>query len=184
MNCPFCRTTTLSSRPLDSRLSVESCSNCHGDWLRGETYREWRAASGADMPEHRLTVAEIEAHPVTETHKPGLCPECGTILLPFKVGHGLAFSLSHCGRCGGTWFEENEWAQLSAANLVDNLHQIFTKPWQHGVAQAEHAREQERLLRARFGDADYEKVIAIREWIETHPEQDALRAFLTHSKES
>lgn len=185
MNCPFCPTSPLlTTRPLDAGLTAETCSNCHGDWLRGEVYRAWREAAGKDLPEHTLTTAQIADMPVTESHKPGLCPECGALLLPYKVGHGLEFSLSRCGRCGGTWFEENEWAQLFAANLHDNLHQIFTAPWQHGVTHAEHAREQERILRARFGDTDYEKARAIRAWIDSHSEREALRAYLTNPTES
>ena len=41
-----------------------------------------------------------------------ICPECGRILLKYKVGHGLDFFVDHCSGCGGIWLDKNEWNAL------------------------------------------------------------------------
>jgi Zn-finger nucleic acid-binding protein len=174
----------MTLRELEPGLESLACPTCHGDWLPGLAYQRWRQAHGVDLPERELTTEEVEGLPVHEDLHGKLCPECGCLLLPYHVGHGLAFSLNYCGRCGGTWFEANEWAQMRAANLHDNLHQVFTQMWQAGVARAERAREHERNLRVRFGDADFERAREVRTWLHGHPHRSAILAYLTAPEES
>ena len=102
-----------------------------------------------NLPEVSPDAENLE---LQESGKAKLCPECGAILVPYKVGHELPFSLDRCGHCGGIWFEKNEWEALCAWNLHDDLHFIFSKPWQDAVALAARAEQRETRLRQTFGD--------------------------------
>jgi Zn-finger nucleic acid-binding protein len=107
-----------------------------------------------------------------------LCPECGKILLKYKVGHGLDFYVDHCSACGGIWLDQNEWQALEALNLHDEIHRIFSTAWQKQIRQENLAQTMEAVFKNRFGEESYAKAKEIREWLNTHPQKDELMAFL------
>src|SRR5207244_2897796 len=104
---------------------------------------------GSDLPER--PAEEGLRLPVSDNAVPKLCPDCGHILLPYHVGHALNFTLDHCGHCGGTWFDKNEWEILKSRNLHDDIHFIFSHVWQAEVFHEERRQAHERLLLEKFG---------------------------------
>jgi Zn-finger nucleic acid-binding protein len=99
-------------------------------------------------------------------------------MLRYKVGHGTGIALDQCAACNGMWFDRGEWDLLKGRNLYDEVHLVFTAPWQSAVRKEESRTRLDAIYRQRFG-SDYDEVRRIREWIYGHPERDHIIAFLT-----
>jgi Zn-finger nucleic acid-binding protein len=177
MNCPNCKHAPLEATTLEPGLAAQRCITCAGIWLPSNNYREWRERQSGDLPELPEVSAELT---VSDSSTAKTCPDCGHLLLPYRIGHGLTFALDHCGDCNGVWLDSNEWEALRGRNLHDNLHQMFAAPWQRRVRQEERRAALEQLNRARFGDQDYAELRRIKSWIDGHPEKDAMLGYISH----
>jgi Zn-finger nucleic acid-binding protein len=176
MKCPVCLTEPLLPGDPEANLRTLHCPQCSGQWLQSARYWEWREQHGENLPE--IPASEAEAPPVEESGKGKLCPECSAILVPYKVGHELGFSLDRCARCGGIWFEKNEWEALRVRNLHDDIHFIFSHAWQAAIAQREREQAREERLRRTFGEEDYAELVRVKAWLDAHPHSRAFYAFL------
>ena len=176
VQCPLCKKHTLNPVDLAPELSGSVCSECNGTWIARSSYDAWRTRLPGDMPETGMG-AEIA---VTDTHKPKLCPQCGHLLLPYRVGHGLSFSIDYCGACGGVWCDRGEWDAIKAKNLHDNLHQIVSTHWQADVRQAAVQEAIEQSYGRQLGTA-YAKAQEIREWLRGQSQKDLILAYLIES---
>ena len=68
----------------------------------------------------------------------------------YKVGHGFSFYLDR-SPLGSIWFDKGEWEALKSRQYHDELHLIFTAPWQDGVRTEERIRSERRILEERLG---------------------------------
>jgi Zn-finger nucleic acid-binding protein len=176
MNCPHCIDQELYAETVEESLTMQTCHQCHGRFLTSTVYFDWLEAHGPNLPETSSDAAtRLET---VESQQAKRCPDCGAILVPYKVGRETGFSLDRCWQCGGIWFEQNEWEILRSRNLHDDIHLIFTKPWQEEVRQRELARQREMRLRQSFGDADYEELIRVKAWLDAHPKSRELYSYL------
>ena len=121
------------------------------------------------------------ARPDDDTRVAKICPQCGHLLLPYRVGHGLAFSIDYCGACGGVWCDRNEWDAIKARNLHDNLHDIVSAHWQNAVRRADVDAAVEQTYRRVLGDA-YDKAAEVREWLRNEPRRSTLLAYLSDAR--
>lgn len=176
MKCPVCKQHGCEQVQLEGGLEAQRCDGCGGHWVALKNYEAWRTALKADIPEQAPSAVKFE---VNELAKAKLCPECGRILLRFKVGHGLDFFVERCGGCGGVWLDRNEWEALHARGLDDDLHRIFSPTWQEHIRTEALRQKIERIYEKRFGAEAYRKARDIRAWVQHHPEKRALIAFLT-----
>jgi Zn-finger nucleic acid-binding protein len=176
MQCPVCKNYSLAADEPEKGLITQHCSHCGGRWIASYQYWKWKEASGKSLPEKPAEAGE--ALPVEDSTQAKLCPECGHFLRRYPVGHGIAFGLDRCGNCGGTWFDHNEWENLKRRNLHDDVHKIFSEIWQSQVRDTEHQQAMTAFYREKFGEADYQKMLEIKEWIDNHPHQAELKAFL------
>jgi len=79
----------------------------------------------------------------------------------YKVGHGFRFTVDR-SITGGIWLDAGEWEALRVRNFHDEIHHVFTEPWQRGIREDE-ARENARTrLKDRIGDELFEKIEALR----------------------
>jgi len=179
MQCPLCQKPTLAIVDLMPGLAGHTCSVCAGVWIDRAKYVAWRALQAADLPETN-TPTPIT---ISETPKAKICPQCGHLLLPYRVGHGLSFSIDYCGACGGVWFDRGEWDAIKAKHLHDNLHDIVSTHWQKAVRQS---RVQESIEQtyARHLEGSYAKAQEVKLWLREQPQQALILAYLadTHSK--
>ena len=176
MHCPVCKNYSLAADEPEEGLAAQSCSHCQGRWIASFQYWKWKDASGKSLPEKPADPSgEL---PVQDNKKAKLCPECGHFLRQYPVGHAMAFGLDRCGNCGGVWFDQNEWETLKSRNLHDDVHKIFSQIWQSQVRNEEYQQAMTAFYLKKFGEADYQKVLEIKEWIANHPHQAELRAFL------
>jgi Zn-finger nucleic acid-binding protein len=177
MQCPVCKKHTLNAVELAPGLSGVRCSECSGTWIPRSKYDEWRAKQPGDLPE---TNAPAQAG-VTGPHKAKICPQCGHLLLPYRVGHGLSFSIDYCGSCGGVWLDGSEWDAVKARNLHDNLHDMVSAHWQAAVRQADVQAAVEQAYSRHLGIA-YGKAAEVRAWLQSQPQKALILAYLSGAK--
>ena len=172
--CPSCASSILRATTLEPGLPAHACAECAGTWIDAEAYRGWLERRRA-QPD----VTEPAAAPLAlaDVQHARLCPSCGRVMLRYRVGHGVDFFLDTCGTCNGIWFDRDEWTALKARNLHDDLHLIFTEPWQAENHRAAARAHLDALYRKRFGAA-YDEAVRVRGWLEAHPERAAILAFL------
>lgn len=175
--CPVCKTTALQPSLLDGDLPVNTCENCGGAWVRANEYSIWLKSQTPGK--YNLAQAKPDpARPVSDLDHAALCPDCGYFLRKYKASSMYKFELERCNHCNGVWLDKNEWHSLKQADLHDELHQVFTAPWQKRVQDDILAQKFDDLYRQRFGDADYEKIKEIRAWLQENPNRNTLLAFL------
>lgn len=175
MHCPLCA-HELHPLELEPGLPAARCPRCTGHWLRLGDYANWRAAQPRDLP------VVAGASPPAEVGPDGAllkqCPDCGQILTRFRVGHGVTFRLEQCRRCQGVWFDGSEWDILRARNLHDDLHVIFSDPWQHTLAAERSLHRTEAQFEQWLGVEGYERVREMKAWVDSHPYRTELLAYL------
>ena len=174
MNCPLCKTSVLASAELADGLSGLTCETCGGTWVARDRYDAWRAKLPGALPETALAVSLSE----DEAQAANVCPQCGHLLLPYRVGHGLSFSIDYCGACGGVWFGKDEWASIKAKNLHDNLHDIVSAHWQAEVRKESVQEALEKVHRRNLGES-YAKAHELREWLRQQPKRSHILAYLS-----
>lgn len=177
MQCPLCKKNTMTYTDLLPNLSGLSCSACSGVWIGRSHYDTWRARQPSDLAENPAPV-QIG---VNETHKGKICPECAHLLLPYRVGHGLPFSIDYCGACGGVWLERNEWDAIKAKNLHDNLHEIVSAHWQNAVRQDDVQLAIEKTYIRLLGGS-YDKAREMRAWLKDQAQRRLILAYLSDQK--
>ncbi len=176
MNCPVCQSVRLNASALEEDLSSFTCSNCGGSWIRGTEYWRWLQDRGPNLPE-RLEPPDDQVPPGDKDLRP--CPECKIMMVKYKVGRGLAFSLDQCVGCKGVWFDKREWEALRQRNLHDDIHAIFTAPWQSEATREERRRRLEQIYVRKYGKEDYEEIKRVRAWLDGHSRRHELLAYLT-----
>ncbi len=181
MKCPVCKTEELALSALEGLLSSRHCNKCGGNWIQSFEYWKWREHHREKLPEFEESAAAPAPNPpATGALVVKHCPECRSILVRYKVGHGFSFSLDQCGNCRGVWFDKDEWEALKARNLHDDVYTIFTAPWQSQVRREESQRNQEQIYLKKFGEEGVEEIKRMKEWIDSHPRKHEILAYLMY----
>ena len=98
-------------------------------------------------------------------------------MLRYKVGHGFSFSIDRSPN-GGIWFDAGEWEALREHQFHDELHLIFTLPWQNQVRREENEARLEDIFRQRIGEEAFTKTKEFHTWLQTQPETSPILAYL------
>jgi Zn-finger nucleic acid-binding protein len=177
MHCPVCEPRqSLDPVHLEGgQLAARECAHCGGNWIRTADYWKWRAMHGENRP---VTAPPPEPVPVHDA--PGLkrCPDCDYVLARYRIGHDVPFTVDRCRNCDGVWLDRDEWRQLVARNLHDDLPMIFDDAWQRSVRRDENRRTTEESFRRRLGAGDYARAREMRAWLDAHPKRSELLAYL------
>ena len=175
MNCPLCKTCQLEHVELEKNLKADYCKDCGGHWVSSGNYDSWLKQHGPTTPEKPFSEVSFD---INDSEKAKICPQCGSLLLKHKVGHGLDFYLDHCVGCGGVWLDMNEWNALKDKNLHDEIHRIFSTAWQKQIRIEKMHDKLDIIYENRFGKEEYEKIKQTREWVQNNPQKLAVLAFL------
>lgn len=178
MKCPLCKHIPLAQETVSEPLAMHCCAKCEGKWLSSTNYWSWLDTLEGELPEKEYSDFSYE---VSDSKTAKICPDCGRILIKYKVGHGLNFKLDHCNGCNGVWFDKNEWEMLERKNLHDEVHKIFTTSWQNQVRQEEKNSYFNKSYKQKFGD-DYPKLKEFKAWLDAHELKPSILAFLTDPK--
>lgn len=159
----------MTTEMIEPKLAVYQCPKSKGIWIPIYSYLDWLQKNGAPiipLPEN------YQPQSVSDSERPALiCPESGTILTRYRVGHGLDFQIDHSYLTGGIWLDHGEWEALKSKGLHDHLTMIFTAHYQHKVrdeAAAEHHRE---FLTQRLDADALNKMDEFCAWVSEHPER-------------
>ena len=176
MDCPVCR-RSLAEIELEDGLRGRECPGCGGRWISSVNYLDWLHRHGNELPTGAVD-GVAAAEQATESRGAKICLECGAIMHPLRVGHGITFKIDRCGRCGGLWLDRNEWESLRARGLHDDLYLIYTDGWQKALRAQEAQEIGDVMLLERLGAADLERVKEIRACLDRHPEKRLLISLL------
>jgi Zn-finger nucleic acid-binding protein len=175
MHCPACKTATFTPIELDLQLPAQQCSSCQGHWLVADDYFTWLDRQPTRLPEKPY---EGEPLQLSAEQTVKICPTCIRIMHRYDVGHDTAVTLDQCAHCDGIWFDHDEWQALKGRNLHDEIHLVFTAPWQAQLRKTASIERLKQIYGARFG-ADFARLQEIHAWLHTHPQKDDLLAFLS-----
>lgn len=174
MHCPFCESATLISKEIITNLHAHECSKCHGHWIASTDYQKY--LTNKLTSREPVTFEEV-THQPEDSLKGMICPDCGHILVKFKIGHGIDFYLDHCLHCNGVWLDSNEWNTLYHHQLHDNLNKVFTTSWQSKIKTEAHRAAIEKIYRAKFGSR-YAALCELKEWMRQEGNRSLVLAFL------
>jgi len=173
--CPVCKESKLSNLELEQNLQSSQCAKCNGIWISADQYDFWLKLHGENLPEKPPEGPSLQSG---ETSAAKFCPECKYILMKYRIGHQVGFSLNRCGQCGGIWFDKNEWQIMKSRNLHDDVHLIFSQAWQSAIRADEHKAAMDAMWREQLGDADLAEIAKIKDWLDGHPKSAQLHAYL------
>lgn len=180
MHCPVCHTAILTPTHLEDALKAQQCRHCDGHWLSADDYWRWFQQHGPTLLEKAPDGPTLElAEPMRVT----FCLDCGDLMLKYRVGHGVAFHLDRCSRCGGIWFDQNEWTALEQRNLHDEMHFIFSDSWQRKNRQDQLRQVAKDAFRSALGEENFKKSLTVKAWLDPHPQADVILSLLTYCAE-
>ncbi len=165
----------MQSVTLAGGLEAWRCAASGGHFISSNAYLKWLGDQPARLP-------HLPPHGATaeEDHEPAearICPESGTIMSRFKVGHGFPFSIDR-SITGGIWLDGGEWEALKERNFHDEIHLVFTAPWQKHVRSARAADVYEERLRTTLGPELVDRLASVREELKGHPHRNLAISFL------
>lgn len=174
------RSPAGSGKPLkitriEDGLTAYRCTETGGHYIPAISYMEWLSQQPARLPQ-----LPPRGEAPTERELPGgtvLCPETGTIMTRYKVGHGFNFTIDR-SITGGVWLEAGEWEALRSRNFHDEIHYIFTSPWQQKVRRQEAELNSRKRLEERLGAALLQRVEELKAEISDHPHRQEIVSYL------
>ncbi len=176
MNCPVCKYNSLEIIEIEPNLFSEVCGKCNGKWISSKNYHTWLESKNEILPEipadhdAQMTILQFELA--------RLCPVDKRILIKYKIGHNIPFTIDRCGNCAGVWLDEDEWETLKSRNLHDELNIVFTDPWQEQVQREEMRKNLGRIYEEKFGADEYQKIRDFKIWLDSHEKQGEILAYL------
>lgn len=175
MLSPLGNHPALQPVALEEGLEAFQCPETNGHWIPAENYWKWQR----NLP-------SVTDHGHHDSHTPPsneyedtvkVCPATGTIMVRYKVGHGFNFRIDR-SITGGIWLDPGEWEALSAGNLHQELHLIFTTQWQKAIRDENHVKSYEAMLREKLGNDLFEKLSAIKGELLENSARSAAIAYL------
>ena len=146
--------------------------------MRFGDYLTWRERQPDLATVATQAVSDVKEDSPTDTPlSVRRCPDGGHVLMRYRVGHGVPFSLDRCGACNGVWFDRAEWESLSARGLHRQLPEIFGPSWQFGLRSEEQRTQQEQRFSDRLGP-DLGRVREFADWIAEHPRCSEILAYV------
>jgi Zn-finger nucleic acid-binding protein len=177
--CPQCDQSTLVHMLLTDGLAGYSCGKCLGTLVSLVAYRAWRerAAGGVvrDMP-----AATPDADPPDSTGAKK-CPKCRSLMSKYRISSDKTNRLDYCPHCEEIWLDNGEWELVEGLVISGEFARVFTQVWQYSVRGGISSAMEEQRLRALLG-ADFERVTAFNEWLQTQPAKQEILARLARRK--
>lgn len=161
--------------PLECGLEAFRCAESGGHYIPSQAYLQWLQQQPARLP-HLPEPAE-PAELAVDSSNALFCPESGTLMSRFKVGHGFVFSIDR-SITGGVWLDGGEWEALRQRKFHDEIHLVFTAPWQKHVRTAQTQAAYEETLRSSLGPELLERLTKLRSELMDHPHKNLALAYL------
>lgn len=165
MKSPVSARKVMQKISLEDGLVAYQCEESESVYITQQDYWSWIKKQPARL-EH-LPVIEL-ANCVIETEAVAkLCPETGTIMMRCKVGYDFQFYIDR-SRTGGIWLDAGEWSALKDRNFHDELHLVFTEPWQVKVLEEQKQLMTQNLLEKKLGLELLGEIESLKKKLENH----------------
>ena len=165
----------MSPVALDEGLEAFHCTDSGGHYIPAACYMKWLEKQPARLP--HLPEVESPFQAADDSSAARLCPESGTLMSRFKVGHGFTFLVER-SITGGIWLDAGEWQALRRRNFHDEIHLIFTSPWQRRVRDEQSQTTYEQRLLSALGADLVARLDALRAELTGHPHRNLALAYL------
>lgn len=176
MQSPLDPDTPMHSVELEPGLHAFACPKSGGHWIPLTSYFTWRelhkSASNPLPADYKPELAD------DSTQRALICPESGYLLVRYRVGRGLDFSVDRSPKTGGVWLDAGEWNALKSKGLHDELHLIFTAPYQARMLSEAAGGQLQNRFRERIGADAFQRVAEFRMWLRNHPKRRDILAYL------
>jgi len=165
----------LQKVTLEQGLTGYQCPTSDGVYIPLAFYSDWLRKQPAKLEHLPESVSETA---VAESDNPALlCPETGTLMSRFQVGHGFQFTIDRSST-GGIWLDAGEWEELKQRQFHDELHLVFTAPWQKNARDLLAAKHTEERLKERFGDELLAEIQQLKAKLAAHEYRDYAIAYI------
>jgi hypothetical protein len=181
MQSPIDPHPALERTQLNEGLIAYRCPLSGGHWIPQESYWQWQHSLADRKP--ATTVEPLDQSQSAFDGQVKLCPETGTIMTRYRVGHGLNFHIERSAT-GGIWLDGGEWEALCRGNMHQCLHLIFCAPWQKSVREKQQMDAYEAMLKERLGSDLMSRLHTLRTELSTNPHRAAAIAFLHLDEDS
>ena len=178
MKSPVADDIELKKVVLVDGLIAYGCSKSGGKYIPLQNYWSWLQKQPTRL-EH-LPEASSDVPEEVESTSTKICPESGTIMLRFKVGHDFPFTIDR-SITGGVWFDGGEWEALKERQFHDEIHLVFTAPLQDAVRQSISDEAHRDLLLERLGEDLFTEVKSLKGKLNDHPHREFALAYLHSS---
>jgi Zn-finger nucleic acid-binding protein len=175
LQCPVCKPKVMSWVELETDLRAQQCATCGGVWLEANDYWRWVQHQ---PPRATVRTPYQNGFSSTDIERAKICPEDGHLMTRYRVAHGVDSTLDRCATCHGVWFDPHEWEVVCDHHLHQDIHTIFTNGWQRNIRNEAQRAHFEQLYVEKLGAADFAEIQRIRAWLNQHPHQGMLMAFL------
>lgn len=163
----------LSPVTLEEGLQAYQCLDSGGYYIPAVCYMQWLEKQPARLPH----LPESGSNPEIDSDAALVCPESGTLMTRYKVGHGFTFAINR-SITGGIWLDGGEWEALRQRNFHDEIHLVFTAPWQKHVRDERALATYEQTLKSALGPEVLECLGDLRSVLKDHPHQNLAIAYL------
>jgi hypothetical protein len=160
---------------LENDLEAYRCAESGGHYIPSQAYLSWLQKQPARLPHLPEPAEPVEL--ATDSSNALICPESGTIMSRFKVGHGFPFSVDR-SITGGVWLDGGEWEALRQRNFHDEIHLVFTAPWQKQVRTTQAQATYEETLNSSLGPDLLKRLTILRTELAEHPHRNLALAYI------
>ncbi len=165
---------------LESGLQAYRCPTTGGHYITANDYLGWLQQQPARLPHLPANESAVTTDASTPVR---ICPESGTLMTRYKVGHGFTFSIDR-SITGGIWLDSGEWESLKQRNFHDEIHLVFTAPWQKHIRTANAQATYEETLKSTLGQDFLDRLTALRMELMDHPHRNLALSYLAEKSNS
>lgn len=173
MRCTSCKQGELQASFIEQQFRAHTCDHCGGNWILVEDYVSWKERN----PQYAFTDAAV-SEDTADSHLALFCPVSGVIMRKLRITKDSSHRLDYSVPVGGVWLDKGEWDLLKTAGLAGSLNKILTEQWQNKIREQKAEDTFTQLYINKFGQDDYAKIKALREWLVNHPQKAELRSYL------
>ncbi len=177
MKSPVANREEMKHVVLDKGLIAYKCVETGGIFIPAGSYWSWLDQQPERLP-HREPMAGI-APPIIDSQHAKICPETGTVMMRCAVGHGFDFSIDRSLK-GSIWLDAGEWEALKQRNFHDELHLIFSAPWQQAVRNEEIYAERRERMKSQLGEDLLSQLDDLKASLRDHAARDLALSYLLH----
>ncbi len=175
MKSPIAPHTPLTRKELLPQLFVYECGISDGIYIPAHSYWSWLQKQPERLPQ--LPHSSESYIPSAEPTDAKLCPESGLMMQRYRVGNDFSFTIDR-SPTGGIWLDQGEWNALQERQFHDELHLIFTHPWQNKARRDELEQASEERLRHDLGDTLFQAITDLKAQLAHTPHKEKALAYL------